>query len=231
MDFSDRATTYNGESPWITNYRFISPLVPPPFSRNKFLDVCTGTGLVASYAKDIGWDVTATDINAVILEKARDDISKKIMSVEKMSFDSDSFEIVSCRQGLQYTDIEKAVSECIRVSSSQVRLLHGFVNESDIPVWQEIIHLLNRQSRKFFSDVMLNDIINSQCVSKKHIFEYDISDEIFDFSNSPHKEKILQLINLSPTFLENHSAYFDGFVLHYKLKWILNIIYKHEVKI
>ncbi len=119
---------------------------------DRVLDLATGTGLVAGHAAKQGGpegQVIGYDPTPSLLEAAR---AKRFDgapiewvegSAEDMPFDTSSFDVVLCHQGLQYvTDREKAFSEIARVlksggvlhagvwSNAAVQPAFGFVEDS-----------------------------------------------------------------------------------------------------
>ena len=136
--FAARAKSYDGEFSWIHDEDFISDLVPAPAHEGKFLDVCAGTGAVSCLAQQRGWDTTATDISAEMMEKIPSAVSCVVADVCALPFADDTFDMVSCRQGLQYVDLEKALRELYRVSKKEVRLAHITIHsQEDLQFWKD----------------------------------------------------------------------------------------------
>lgn len=230
MNFSDRAKTYNSESPWILNPEYIDPLIPAPYGSKMLLDVCSGTGVIAIAAKEKGWNALATDINMDMLSLAEDKIDVKYADINEMPFFDGQFEIVTCRQGLQYTDIRKSVMECLRVASHEVRLLHAYIYESDIPAWREIIRLMGRTPRQFFSNEMLSTQIKE--ISPDYSFkEYLLSSsrEVLDFGSYQNRDLLIRFVTSDCNFMTNHNAIVDEYKMTYDLKWVLHIITKENL--
>ena len=118
--FAARAKSYDGEFSWIHDEAFIADLVPTPVGGEKFLDVCAGTGAVSCLAQQRGWDTTATDISAEMMEKIPSAVSCVVADAAALPFADDTFEVVSCRQGLQYVNLEKVLKELIGHTPLQV---------------------------------------------------------------------------------------------------------------
>ena len=93
-DFSTRAKSYEKEADWILSEEFIRPLVPAPFGGRRLLDVCTGTGVIAEYAADLGWDVTAIDDNKDIIQYVDNRIAVVCHDANQLPFDDNSFDLI-----------------------------------------------------------------------------------------------------------------------------------------
>jgi SAM-dependent methyltransferase len=136
--FTKRAENYNKEASWISSESFISPLIPAPFGDKKLLDVCSGTGALARYANAIGWDVTATDISEAMLNKIGNGIRVCVADAENLQFPEKSFDMATCRQGLQYTDVEASIKSMCRCAKSLVSLGHITIrDEKDLDFWEK----------------------------------------------------------------------------------------------
>ena len=150
--FKNRAECYNKEAKWITDAQFIRPLVPKPFGSKKMLDVCAGTGAVSNFANSVGWDVTATDISGAMLKKIPSSISVRLADVEALPFDNNSFDLVTCRQGLQYVNIEKALKSIIRVSNKVAILAHITIwDKEDYDFWSEYYRVAKSGRKTVFT--------------------------------------------------------------------------------
>lgn len=223
-DFSQRAESYEKEAEWILSNEFILPLIPHPFGNKRLLDVCTGTGVVAEYAASVGWDVTAIDNNSVIISYVNNNITVICHDANHLPFDDNKFDLVVCRQGLQYLDCYRAIKEMLRVCNNEVRLLHGFICQEDIDDWKQLFHLMGKNDRDFFSDTAIYDAIAASSPSKiecSYIINFESFPIKLDFYDS-----IKDFFEQRPEFVKRYSVcvYDDHFT--YKLKWVINRVTK-----
>src|SRR5262245_18005558 len=106
MTFAARAHEYESESPWVSEAHLIDPLVSGPFGSMRLLDACAGTALIGRHASSLGWLATAADVSLPMLTLARDRVHSRVCcSVENLPFGPRAFDLVACRQGLQYVDL------------------------------------------------------------------------------------------------------------------------------
>lgn len=220
--FSRRAGTYEQENAWILSPAFIEPLVPAVFGGGAMLDVGTGTGVVAEYAHSIGWTVSALDANEEMLKNVSADISVVLGDAHHLPFPDRSFDLVTCRQSIQYLDFGSAIGEMLRVSRGQVRLLHAFISREDIALWQHLFALAQGPNRRFFSYDMLNEVIDR--------FPHGG----MDYSFQKSRERFLKpghACAAIDSFLLDHPDFVDRYRVenledrfYYDLKWVLQVI-------
>lgn len=164
--FESRAARYDKEATWITNAHFIQPLVPIPFGTKKLLDVCAGTGAISCYANSLGWNVTATDISNAMLKKIPSGICVRLADVEDLPFNDNEFDLVTCRQGLQYVNIENALKSIIRVTKEVAVLAHITIwDEIDYSFWSEYYQIAKSGRKTVFIPGTLYERINLNGVS------------------------------------------------------------------
>jgi ubiquinone/menaquinone biosynthesis C-methylase UbiE len=223
-DFSARAGTYEQESPWILSRDFIEPLVPSPFGNQKMLDVCTGTGVIAEHAAAKGWSVTALDSNPDIIRYVSDRVSVTCGDANQLPFPDNAFDLVVCRQGLQYLDRCQAIRDMLRVCSREARLLHGFIVGEDIPTWKELFRLTNRNNRDFFSDTDIYQAI-SACHPARIECDFLYSTEKI-IKQSDYADEIRRFLLERPAFVERYSIIDQGDHYAYRLKWVVNRMIK-----
>lgn len=223
-NFTNRARNYDREAEWILSPGFIEPLVPAVMGDGKILDVCAGTGVIAENAWKAGWQPTALDSNEAMLEGVEGHICRVRGDAQHMPFGDGSFSLVVCRQGLQYLDPPRAIGEMLRVSGGQVRLLHGFVADRDIPAWKRLFALAGRPGRNFFSDTVL-----AAAVEANHPVRWEqhfLRSREWFAKKPEHRKAIESFLENEPEFVESHRVTDreDGF--SYDLKWVLHILYK-----
>lgn len=97
----------------------------------KILDAGCGTGQSSAYiAKKLGCQVTALDLNEIMVEKANERFAGEDLqihavsgTVEKLPFPDDTFDIVLSESVMLFTDISRSISEFRRVLKSNGKLL------------------------------------------------------------------------------------------------------------
>lgn len=137
MSFKQRAETYDIKMNWVKDKELISPLLSRPFGNNKMLEICAGTGVTSSMFKECGWNVTLLDSSIEMLQKG-DEKCYFIGDMHELPFDDNSFELVVCRQGLQYSNLDRVFKEVHRVSKKEFRIGHITKAKGDEFVfWEE----------------------------------------------------------------------------------------------
>lgn len=223
-DFTRRATTYEKESPWILSPAYITPLVPQIFGEGKLLDVCTGTGVIAEYAMDQGWKATALDNNAAMLRHVSLSSVLVLSDAHSMPFADDSFDLVVCRQGLQYLDSAKAIGEMLRVSRRQVRLLHGIVRAEDTALWNQLFAIAEKPYRRFLSREYLAEAIEA---GKPVGFAESFTVTRLQFAKkAEHAVAIDGFLAEHPDFVAHYRVENQEDAFYYDLQWVLHTITK-----
>lgn len=208
--FAARAKSYDGEFSWIHDEAFISDLVPAPFGDGTFLDACAGTGAVACLAQESGWVTTATDISAEMMEKIPSEISSVVADVCDLPFADGAFEAVSCRQGLQYVNLEKALQELYRVAKKEVRLAHITIHaEEDYQFWKDYFAIASPGRVNVFLPnqmaTLSKQIGYTTVETSLKISEESYVSSIMHLSEKERKILIDRFLSASPAFLaRNH---------------------------
>ena len=116
--FSKRAPKYDGSARWVCDSGLISKIcaAAKPGKNSLVLDLALGTGRIAMGFKGRVKTVIGLDACAKMSLKSRKFIDCLVLGrAEKMPFPENTFDIVSCRQGLQFMELEKALAEVRRV--------------------------------------------------------------------------------------------------------------------
>ena len=135
--FRLRSNDYEKETSWVTDENFMRPLLPDGFMQGKVLDLCAGTGIIANYFNSLGFEVIATDICQEMLGKTKEGIQRVLADAHNLPFDSNYFDLVTCRQGLHYLDLNIAFETMIRITSKYISLGHITAHsKEDVEVWK-----------------------------------------------------------------------------------------------
>lgn len=94
---------------------------------NSVIDIGTGTGVFAEAFSDIGFDVSAIDLNPLMIEEAKKYAPNAVFKVapaENIPFEDNSFDLVF--MGLVFHEVdsyEKALSEAKRIGKQVIAIL------------------------------------------------------------------------------------------------------------
>ncbi len=126
-----------------------------PTTESVLLDVAVGTGLVSRYLSPHVGRIVGLDINEAMVEQARDAVDELIISpAETMPFEDDSFDLIVCRQGIQFMVLGAALAEFVRVLRPGGRVVSidlAAYGHEDRDEYFEILRLRNPARRNFFS--------------------------------------------------------------------------------
>jgi ubiquinone/menaquinone biosynthesis C-methylase UbiE len=116
--FKDRSAGYNKSSNWVRDAELLKKIFDSTEIRGgeTVLDLATGTGLVAEQFRGKAKEVIGLDISTEMTGQASANVDRLIISpMESIPLDSASVDVVVCRQGLQFSDLPKAMREVARV--------------------------------------------------------------------------------------------------------------------
>ena len=155
--FAKRASGYDAETGWVTNLELLEPLVPfrREFAANvsgRFLDICTGTGQVASLARSRDWNVVAVDQSKEMLENTdMGSILAVQADAENLPFLEKSFDVCAMRQALHYFNPEVMIRQMIQISRSEIRLGHITTHHADdLELWSKYFRTASPGRRHVF---------------------------------------------------------------------------------
>lgn len=116
--FSKRAARYGASARWVRDRKLLSKITRAagPLRGAALLDLAVGTGEVAGAFKGRVRLAVGVDICAAMSARAAGRVDLLVYSrAEKLPFPDGSFDICTCRQGLQFMDVGKALREVRRV--------------------------------------------------------------------------------------------------------------------
>ena len=110
------------------------------------LDLCCGTGRVGKALKQKGWDVKGLDICRNMASISVDYFPVVEGEAEKLPFQSGSFNLVTCRQTMQFLRTKEVLSEISRILAPQgVFIISLTVPFSDLDEdWLRKIHFVKQ---------------------------------------------------------------------------------------
>lgn len=173
-NYKQRAAVYDKRMQWVNDLNCIEPLICNPFGGGRSLELCAGTGVVSKYLFALGWNVTLLDSSLDMLLLSGLD-NRVIGDAHKLPFEDSSFDLVVCRQGLQYTDIPCVFYEVQRVLRGQFRIGHITKEENDsYNFWENYFQLASPQRRHIFEPGQMKDMaiksgfkVLSECTYKQ----------------------------------------------------------------
>lgn len=154
--FAERARTYDRSSSWCTDGALgelvLSAAAPRP--GDAVLDVACGTGLVSRLFAGRVRRLVGVDITPEMAGQARGVLDELVIApAEELPFADGTFDLVVCRQGVQFMTLPDAVREMVRVTrpGGRVVLTHLCAyGDDDREEYFEILRLRNPARRHFF---------------------------------------------------------------------------------
>jgi len=182
IHFKNRAQNYNRSSNWVADQELIRLIfdMSQAGPDSEVLDIATGTGLIAKEFYGKVKKVTGLDISPDMARHAEGCMDEIVFSpVEKMPFPDNSFDVVVCRQGLQFAELDKAIAEIHRVlkPGGKTVLCHlTAYNETDRELCFAIQKLRNPARRNYLMPVDIADALEAAGFRHVENMEY-LSDE------------------------------------------------------
>lgn len=180
--FTKRAPKYDASARWVRDGRLIAKLrsLARPRRSSVILDLAIGTGRIAAAFKGRAKAVIGLDACAKMSAGRGAADCLVLGRAEKMPFPDDSFDICTCRQGLQFMELEKALSEVRRVLKPGGRAVfchltsYGGADDATAFLVQRLRNParknffspgdLARAARKYFSGVRTAEYITRESV-------------------------------------------------------------------
>lgn len=118
LHFNQRAAKYNTSSNWVKDKLLIEKMfdLAEPTKESAVLDVATGTGKIAEVFSGKVNKLIGIDISQPMIDKGKILYNELVISsAEEMPFYDNTFDVIVCRQGLQFMDLDKVIPEIYRV--------------------------------------------------------------------------------------------------------------------
>ena len=154
--FVARSPTYDRSSSWCTDDRLGSLVLElaRPRPTDRVLDVACGTGLVSRLFKRRVAEVVGVDITADMAEQAMPHVDTLVIApAESLPFPDGAFDVLVCRQGIQFMALPDAIEEMARVTRPGGRVVLVQLcayGAGDREEYFEVLRLRNPVRRHFF---------------------------------------------------------------------------------
>lgn len=221
--FRNRSNNYNISSAWVYNDELIKKIISLTDVNKKsiVLDVATGTGLIAKQLQRKADRVIGVDICDKMLEQAKEYLDEIIVSkIEDINLPDNSVDICTCRQGLQFTDLNKSLKQIFRVlkSNGVIVLCHLTTyleeNNEDKKITFEIQRLRNPARKNFFGYNSVQKKLNDIGFKNITTFPYKTTESIQNWTNNAaidenRKNQIYKCYHDAPkSYLQLHNVKF-----------------------
>ncbi len=216
--FTARAARYNISSHWVDDPELgeftVRALAPEP--HHVLLDVACGTGLVSKHFVGKVARIVGADITAAMFEQARPYVDELVVAPgEALPFPDASFDLVVCRQGIQFMRDEAAVREMLRVLKPGGRacLVHLCAyGEADQAEYFEILRLRNEARKNFYLREDLARLLTEAGAVDVKVHDFVSIEDVDVWSNTgaiteEAREGIRRVYrNASPAFAQLHAV-------------------------
>lgn len=225
-EYRQRADNFENEANWIKDDELLTNILTSPFGDGELVDICSGTGVVARKSQELGWVATSIDISLRMLKQAAEKGLPSIVGVaESVPLKRNSADLVTCRQGLHYTEIPTALQEFQRVSRDSVHLAHiTLEEEADRERWQEYFDIVNPKRQRIFApgeipaycrdagfEIERTDTYQTRAMLSKRLM--NVPEDVFD-------EVVTLFTTASERWQENYNvSQRSGTDLSYSQRW------------
>ncbi len=219
--FSKRARGYNASARWVRDGALISKIrkAAGPLRGKALLDLAIGTGAIAGAFKGRAGLVVGVDSCSAMSARAAGRADLLVFARgEELPFPGGSFDICTCRQGLQFMDLAAALAEVRRVLRPGGRAvfchLTSYGGADDGPSF--LIQKLRNPARKnFFSPGDLAAAAKkhfSRVTAREHITRESVNNWISNGAISAAAQKRILGVykDAAPAFARTHQVEFRG---------------------
>lgn len=124
--FEKRAQKYNNSAKWVKDEKLLSIIKELSCVKKTdlVLDAACGTGVIAGIFSQKAKQVIGFDVTEKMFSQALPKLDYFVCALgESLPFRENTFDIITCRQGLQFMDALAAVKEMYRVSIRGARII------------------------------------------------------------------------------------------------------------
>lgn len=216
--FTQRAARYNRSSHWVSDPELGAFTVEKAEVKptDVVLDVACGTGLVSRHFRGKVAKIVGADITEAMFEQASPYIDEMVVTPgESLPFADASFDVVVCRQGIQFMRDGEAVKEMVRVLKPGGRcvLVHLCAyGESDRAEYYEILRLRNEARKNFYVREDLHGLLVNAGATDVIVHDWVSVEDVDVWSNTgaieeSDREAIRNVYrNATPAFAELHAV-------------------------
>lgn len=228
--FYKRAVNYEESARWVSNqelFKLYTRIVKVD-KGDKVLDVGCGTGLTGSLFKKMGVLVAGIDFSTEMMKKALPKLDVLVKSnIEKLPFLNDAFDLVVCRQALQFVDYKKVVKEMFRVCKPEGRILLSQLTaySKKDRRWAFKIQRLRQPMRKncFLEEDLINILKEAECndIQSFPYYYYESINKWINYGALSQRlqKEILKIYKNAPySFLKMHEIIFTDNLILDKMK-------------
>jgi len=237
--FALRSDVFDESANWITDKELIRAhidLAGKPSGRA--LDLCCGTGQIGRSLKAQGWDVRGLDICEGMVEISSRYFPVSQGAAEKITFESNYFHLVVCRQTFQFLNAREVLSEIARVlEPNGIFILSLTVPFCDIDYdWLYEIHRIKQPLLlKFYTAEELVKKLESESFSIEGTRTLTIRESITrwmqhapELSQAVQKKVLSMVENAPPAYKKLHNVeIINGEVLE-DWNWVIFKAVFHE---
>lgn len=228
--FTARATGYDRSSRWCSDPELMQRLIAlgEPRPADRMLDLACGTGLISEAFRGRVASITGLDLTPAMMANAEFRADQLTLgSAESMPFRDETFNLVVCRQGLQFMNAERAIAEMLRVirRSGRVVLVDLCAYGEEREEYFEILRLRNPARRNFFVAEDLTHLLRRAGCAAVSSFQHISRENVDVWSangaiSESNRERIRAIYrNASPAFRRLHAPEYmaDGNIVDHML--------------
>lgn len=220
--FTARAGKYDASSSWCTDDELFERMLEltDPQPHHRLLDVACGTGLVSRQFKGRVAKVVGLDLTPAMFEQARPHVDElRAGRGEALPFADASFDIVVCRQGIQFMDAPRAVAEMARVCAPGGRILLVDLcayGPEDRDEYFEVLRLRNPARANFFMPGEVGGLLLQAGCERIEVHRYVSVEDVDAWSDNEaiseeRREGIREIYrNPTPAFQRLHAVSIDA---------------------
>jgi anaerobic magnesium-protoporphyrin IX monomethyl ester cyclase len=220
--FRDRSEKYNQSSNWVNDQKLLGDMFRSAnISGNEVvLDIATGTGMVAKQFSGKVKKLIGLDISMEMADQAKPYLDELIIaSAENIPLPESSIDVIVCRQGLQFVDLELAIPEFMRVLKPGGRVVFSHLNaygHYDRADAFKIQELRNPARVNFFIPADLESVLEFYGMKVRSVAQYRSRESVNQWihhgaSTKKEREQIKKVYRESTAeFKKLHELEFSG---------------------